>query len=175
MRRVNLLRLLVVSALATVGVGLPDGSVLAQQPEPLGRFGNWTAFRLGGEDDRFCYIVSSPQQAELRDRRGGIFYMIWHRPAGREFDVVQVNIGYPFKEDSKVELTIGDESWELFTDGRHAWAFNSEDDADIVDAMRRGLRMTITGISSRANETRDVYSLSGVTAGHNAINRACAR
>lgn len=171
----NLLRLFAVSAFAAVGAGLPDGSVLAQQPERIGRFGDWTAYVSGSDENKFCYLVSSPQQAELRDRRGGIFYMIWHRPASREFDVVQVNIGYPFKEGSQVELSIRDQNWKLFTDGRHAWAFNSEEDAEIVDAMRRGLRMTVRGVSSRDNATRDVYSLSGVTAGHNAINRACGR
>jgi hypothetical protein len=63
----------------------------------------------------------------------------------------------------------------LFTDGGTAWAFESADDAAVVEAMRKGSRMTVKGRSSRDNPTTDVYSLSGVTAGTRAINTACGR
>src|SRR3546814_13466973 len=67
------------------------------------RYGEWEAFTRGEGATKFCYMVSKPKEASLRSRRGDIFCLVWHRPAQKEFDVVQVDIGYPLKEKSEVE------------------------------------------------------------------------
>ncbi len=161
-------------ALAAVAA-ITDTPVQAQEAKLIGRFGDWEAYTRGGKDDRFCYIVSKPKEASLRSRRGDIFLLIWHRPAKKEFDVVQVDAGYSFKKESEVEVKVGGEEWQLFTRDGNAWTYKGEDDANIVQAMRKGARMTVKGMSSRNNPTTDSYSLNGVTAAHRAINKACGR
>ncbi len=156
-------------------VAITDAPVQAQEAELIGRFGDWEAYTRGGTDDRFCYIVSKPKEASLRSRRGDIFLLVWHRPAKKEFDVVQVDAGYSFKKESEVEVKVGGEEWQLFTRDGNAWTYKGEDDANIVQAMRKGARMTVKGMSSRNNPTTDSYSLNGVTAAHRAINKACGR
>ena len=69
---------------------------------------------------------------------------------------------------------MGSSEWTLFTRGGNAWALG-KDDAAIVKAMRKGMRLTIRGTSSRNNPTTDTYSLKGVTAAHRAMNKACGR
>ncbi len=162
--------------LVTVGVFAMAANAVGQsQPEQIGEFGDWTAYKTGEGNDQFCYIVSRPQDASLRDRRGEIFYLVWHRPGTKEWDVVQVDIGYNFKPETDVEVTIGGQTWNLFTREGNAWAYEGADDAAIVKAMRAGSRMAVKGVSSRNNPTTDSYSLSGVTRAHNAINEACGR
>ena len=161
-------------AIAAV-VGASGTTVQAQEANLIGRFGDWEAYTRGSSDDRFCYIVSKPKEASLRSRRGDIFLLIWHRPAKKEFDVVQVDAGYPYKEESEVEVKVGGEQWRLFTRDGNAWTYRGEDDANIVEAMRKGARMTVKGTSHRNNDTTDSYSLRGVTAAHRAINKACGR
>ena len=87
----------------------------------------------------------------------------------------QVDIGYTFKPETDVEVTIGGQTWNLFTNNGNAWAYEAADDGAIVRAMRAGARMAVKGTSSRNNPTTDNYSLSGVTRAHNAINQACGR
>ncbi len=162
--------------LAAVSV-LSASAVQAQQAQPnqIGQFGDWTAYESGSDADRFCYLVSSPQKASLKNRRGDIFFLIWHRPNAGEFDVVQVDVGYTFKSDTEAEVIIGDKTWSLFTRDKNAWTYEGKDDGEVVEAMRKGRTMTVKGRSSRNNDTTDSYSLSGVTAGTNAINKACGR
>ncbi len=167
-----LCRLALTLCFAVFGMG---AHAQQSQPKQIGQFGDWTAYESGSGEERFCYMVSSPQNASLRDRRGDIFFLIWHRPAAREFDVVQVDVGYAYKADTEAEVTIGDKTWSLFTRDNNAWTYETKDDAEVVEAMRRGRTMSVKGRSSRDNDTTDNYSLSGVTAGHNAINRACGR
>ena len=116
---------------------------------------------------------AEPDKAALADNRGDIYVLVYHRPEGQEFDVVQVDIGYTFAEGTDAEVEIDGQAWNLFTREGTAWAYSSDDDKAIVAAMRKGLRMTVKGTSSRGNPTSDEYSLSGVSAAHGAINTAC--
>ncbi|MDP6574148.1 MAG: hypothetical protein QGI63_04470 [Rhodospirillales bacterium] len=43
----------------------------------------------------------------------------------------------------------------------------------MVGAMKRGLEMVVRGTSSRSTLTEDTYLLSGFTAAHAAIAKAC--
>jgi hypothetical protein len=157
-----------------------DLPVVAQEVKEIGHFGDWKAYTRSDKNERFCYIVTKPKEASLRSKRGDIFLMIWHRPAKKEFDVVQVDAGYTFKKDkngkqSSVIIQVGKDTWTLFTDRKNAWTNTSNDDAQIVKAMRKGMKLTVKGISSRNNPTTDKYSLKGVTAAYRAINKACKR
>lgn len=147
----------------------------AQDASLVGRFNDWDAYTRGSGADRFCYMVSKPKEASLRSRRGEIFFLVWHRPGQKEFDVVQVDIGYPFKEASEVEVRIGGNSWSLFTRDESAWTYKPADDKALVSALRKGARMTVKGTSSRNNPTTDAYSLKGTSAAYAAISRACGR
>ena len=168
------LRFTLLPALLAMLVATP-GPGHAQEAKELGQFGDWTAYVSGAGNARYCYMVSTPRQATLRDRRGDIFYLVWNRPARQEYDVVQVDIGYAFKENSQAVIKIGDVEWKLFTNEGNAWTYTSEEHGQIVEAMRAGLEMTVTGLSSRDNPTTDLYSLRGSTAAHNAITKACPR
>ena len=54
-----------------------------------------------------------------------------------------------------------------------AWSNTPADDAKLVEAMRKGGKLTVKGVSSRGTETVDQFSLSGFTAAMKAISDAC--
>lgn len=166
---------LVAAALLLVPLLLAPSAGHAQEAKRIGQYGDWDAYTRGSGNDRFCYMVSKPQTASLQSRRGEIFFLVWHRPGQQEFDVVQVDIGYPFKEASVVEVRIGSDAWSLFTKDESAWTYKQADDTALVAALRKGARMTVKGTSSRNNPTTDTYSLKGTSAAHAAINKACGR
>jgi hypothetical protein len=70
-------------------------------------------------------------------------------------------------------VAIGDQSFELFTQGDGAWAKDKQADDALVKAMIKGLDMVVKGTSSRGTETIDTYSLSGFTKAYEAIGKAC--
>ncbi len=43
----------------------------------------------------------------------------------------------------------------------------------MVQAMRRGRKMVVRGLSTRGTKTVDTYQLAGFTAAHKAIGKAC--
>ncbi len=159
--------------LMAAGLVLVLGAPAALALETLGTFGAWTAFADGNGKDKYCYMVATPQKVQLAERRGDIFTIVTHWPGDKKYDVVQIEIGYPLKDKSEVDVVIDRKTWNLFAVDGNAWAYEADDDKAMVAAMRKGIKMVVKGTSARGNDTRDEYSLSGVTKAHQAINKAC--
>lgn len=146
----------------------------AAAAQSLGSFKDWAAHADGKDAEKVCWIYSEPQKDEGNyTRRGRIYALVTHRPGENTANQVQFTAGYPFKEGSAVEVSIGAKKFELFTNADSAWARSKQDDADIVAAMRKGSTMIVTGESSRGTKTKDTYSLAGTTAALAAIDKAC--
>jgi hypothetical protein len=48
-----------------------------------------------------------------------------------------------------------------------------DDEPGFVAALKKGSKLVVHGTSSRGTKTTDTYSLSGVTAAMDAIDKAC--
>lgn len=132
-------------------------------------------------DPQECWGVSAPKETvNTRDgrvvsvRRGDILLFVSYRPAAGIEGEISFTGGYPFAEGSNVSVEIGDDSFELFTDGEWAWPATAGDDARIMSAMKRGVDAVVTGRSSRGTVTKDTFSLLGFTAAAEEAQRRCA-
>lgn len=120
-------------------------------------------------------MASTPKKDEGKyTKRGDIYVIITHRPKDKSFNVVNFVAGYTYKSGAKVTVKIGTQSFDkIFTDEDKAWAINESVDKAMVEAMKKGDRMIVTGTSSRDTATKDTYSLSGFMAAHRAISAKC--
>ena len=134
-------------------------------------FKDWSIHIIGKKDKKICYIYSEPKKKSGKYKiRGSVYMQVTHRMAERARNEVSITAGYTFKKDSAVSVKIDKKTFSMYTDGATAW---SQDDAALVAAMRAGKSMNVIGTSKRGTVTKDRYSLSGFTAAHKAINRAC--
>ena len=131
---------------------------------------DWSVY-VETEPSLECWGVARPDETvNTRDgspvevRRGDILLFVAYRPAAGVAGEVSFTGGYPFAEDSTVTLEIGADRFEMFTRGEFAWPVSNEDDARIVDAMRRGRDVKLIGRSARGTQTEDTFSLMGFTA-----------
>lgn len=142
--------------------------------ELIDNFGDWSAFIETENADKVCFIAGEPKKSKGEyAKRGDVNLMVTHRPAEKSLHVVSFNAGYAYQGGSEAVVTIGSGEFRLFTDGGVAWAYDAEADKALVNAMRAGSTMTVTGASNRGTLTTDTYSLTGFSAAHTAINSAC--
>ncbi len=140
----------------------------------IGRFGDWTAHDERRGKARVCFIESAPGKQEGKySRRGKPRAAVAHRPAEGTRNEVSFAAGYRHGKNGVVTVAIGKRTFELFTRGDGAWAWNRKEDEALVAAMRAGRKMVVSGTSWRGTKTRDTYSLSGFSAAHDAIGKAC--
>ena len=165
----------VIGALAALLVMGPD-LALAQTPKEIGIYRAWRAYVYSeANGNKVCFMDSEPVDSEPKNvRRGQIYTLVTHRPGDKVRDEVSVFVGYPLKKDSTVKVTITSKEFTLFTDSDSAWNYDARGDQNMVKAMVSGNAMVVEGKSKRGTQTRDRYSLSGFTAAHSAISKACS-
>lgn len=140
---------------------------------------DWSVFETN-QGTRECWIVSSPTQSVARRggqnvevRRGKIEMMISFRPQQGVANEVSFTGGYPFREDSRVEVEIRGDTFEMFTEGEWSWPASPAIDGKIVAAMRASGSAKITGVSGRGTTTIDTISAIGFTAALRDAERRC--
>lgn len=140
----------------------------------------WSVFVDG--DPRECWAVSAPSETvNTRDgravsvRRGDILMFATYRQGQGAAAEISFTGGYPFADGSTVEMTVGSDTFQLFSDGEWAWASSPEEDARILAAMRRGQSAVLVARSSRGTRTQDTFNLFGLTAATEEAQRRCAQ
>ena len=146
----------------------------AQEATFVGTHRDWYTFTFEEGGELACFMASKPTKEEGDYTvRGEVYLFVTHRPANASRDVVSVITGYSYQPDSEVDVTIGDQLYDLFTFEDTAWAPDEAADSSLVGAMKAGTTMIVKGRSSRGTLTTDTYSLLGFTAAYNEITRIC--
>ncbi len=147
----------------------------AAEPTALGTFNDWTAYTYKAPDTKVCYVVSQPKSSDSakKVKRDPIFFIITNMPGRKIAGEVSTIIGYPFKEQTTVNVKVDGTDFELFTNGDGAWADTSAKEKKIVTAMKTGKKLSVTGTSWKGTETTDNYSLNGLSPAMDKINSAC--
>lgn len=165
------------AAAVALAAGLAGAAAAQESSNVVATQTDWSVFVE--DSPRECWAVSAPKETvNTRDgrrvevRRGDIRLFVAYRPGGARGEVAFTG-GYPFAPRSTVTVQIGNERFELFTDGEWAWATSPEDDARLLAAMRRGTEAVVTGRSARGTQTRDTFSLRGFTAASAEAERRC--
>jgi hypothetical protein len=83
-----------------------------------------------------------------------------------EFNLVA---GFNFAPDQPATVTIGGQTFELFTENDAAWLLDPKLGDALAGAMRAGSTLTVDGTSDRGIKVTQVFSLSGATAASRAI------
>ena len=160
------------SAAGFAALSLSFGAAWAQDDTSTNRVAAKTDWSVFVEDNPTeCWAVTTPKEiVNTRDgrvvaaTRGQTLLMVFFRPSAGAKGQVAFTGGYPYKSGTTVNVNIGGNEFELFTDGEWAWPATVADDAKIVTAMKRGADAVVTGLSSRGTTTKDTFSLLGFTA-----------
>lgn len=151
----------------------------AQEEVPrVALYTDWSVFNPA--DPKECFIASAPTQTEAQRngqsvdvRRDAIRLYVASRPGDGTKNEIAFTGGYPFRDGSTVSVKIGNETFELFTEGEFAWPASPAEDAKIIGSMQRGARAVVTGVSSRGTTTIDTFSLIGFTDALKDSNSRC--
>jgi invasion protein IalB len=164
-----------VFGLAVAGaIAVAPATASAQDVQYIATHRDWHAFQFMEGGNRVCYVASKPTRMEpTTAKHGDVFMLVTDRPAEKAKNVVSLMVGYPLRTGSEVSVTIGSSSFQLFTDNNSAWSRDAASDAALVGAMRAGQTITVKGVSARGTNTTYSFSLLGITAALNEIERAC--
>jgi hypothetical protein len=174
-RIASILFLIALSTLVTTGTTRSQDSRGTPVPHLIGSHRDWNIYKFRDGQETICYVASKPKKQEGNyTRRGNPAVVVTRRPGAQVVYEVSVQPGYAYLDGSEVEIQIDQRSFLLFTRGEHAWARKVEDDRNLISAMRRGVKMTVSGTSLKGTYSLDTYSLLGFTAAFDAMVDACS-
>ena len=132
--------------------------------------GKWTFIK----QDDWCYIGSLPTKSDLPEsKKRGNNYILVYKIIGSEENIVQVEAGYNYNLDKKINVTIDNTSFEFYSTQDSSETAWTNDDNKVIYAMKKGLELLLSGQSSRGTTTNDTYTLKGFTAAFNKLNSDC--
>ena len=172
-----MIRPIVLAAIAGV-VALTAVPAAADDALLLGVSKNWSAYSTGTGSDKTCYAMSKPTASmPRRTKRDPIYFLITDWPARKTRSEPEAVPGYQYKDGSTVTATVGGASFDFFTqnDGGAgaAWIRKHADEVKLVEAMKNGQTLVVTGTSKRGTVTKDTYSLAGLGEMLDKIHQAC--
>ncbi len=153
--------------------------LLSQQLQSVSTSKDWTVF-VDQNQSKHCYVVSAPSATKairggqtVEVNRGDIRLFVGVKNGATE---PSFKAGYPLASDKAVGVKIGGKTWSYLTnpsaDAEFAWP-QPQNDADIINAMKAGADVEVTGQSQRGTTTVDKFSLSGFTAAFNSAVERC--
>jgi Invasion associated locus B (IalB) protein len=146
----------------------------AQVTKLVNTFSDWSIYSFDSPQARVCFAAAAPKSSEpARARRDVILFYISAWPKDGIKSEISVKIGYTFKKDSDVTVTIGGTVFKLFTADERAFVQDAGEEQNLLDALKKGSSMVVEGTSARGTVTKDTYSLSGVSQALQALASGC--
>ena len=146
------------------------------QPSLLGQFGDWGAYTASNAGKKVCYALAKPssQATDPPNRpRDPAYIFVSTRPSENVRNEISIVIGYPFKPGSDATVDIGSAKYAMYTQADGAWIKNAAEEARMVDAMRRGSDLVVSGESGRGTKSTDRYTLKGLSQALDRVAQEC--
>lgn len=145
---------------------VPFSAAWAQTPKAIKQHKAWGAYTYNdARAGKLCYILSIPTVKEPSDRdHGDVFFLVSQKPDGSQQFQPQIEVGYPLKDKADVIVNVDGKPFKMFSQGNTAWMSDIGQEPALVEAMRNGRTMKVSGVSVRNTQTSYTFSLSGVTA-----------
>jgi hypothetical protein len=165
------------SAAALFGFALTAifaGSALAQSVQVIGTFKDWAAYSAAEGTGSVCFAMSKPTDVTPPpDGYTQAYLYLTHRPSENVSNELNLVAGFDFAPDQPATLTVGGQSFDLFTQKDAAWLLDASKNDDLAGAIRAGSSLVVQGTSAKGILISETFSLSGATAASRAIGSAC--
>lgn len=142
----------------------------------LGEEKFWKAYSTKLGKTKTCFITSEPIKTDgkfNKKNRGKPYVFVTNIKNGTNHEV-SVKAGFNFKKNKDVIFNVDGKKTKLFPVDDRAWSESSKIDRLLVQSMRKGKKLIITGTSTPGNQIIDTYSLSGFTKALRLIDKSCS-
>ena len=142
----------------------------------LGTKKYWKAYVTQIKKNKTCFMTSEPIKTTgkfNKKNRDKPYVFVTNTKGGSNHEI-SIKAGFKFKRNHDVLFNVDGNQTKLFPVDDRAWSESSKVDRLLVQSMRKGKKLKITGTSSPGNKIVDTYSLSGFTKALVLIDKSCS-
>lgn len=156
------------------GMNAAAAQTAAPAAVETGRFGDWIMHQSAGTGSKICFVATQPKSKEpATANRSKIVLYISAWPKEGVKSEISIKMGYPIKTGSTVAVTVGSDAFNLFGKEDRAYVADATEELKLIEAMKKGSKLTVQGTSGKGTATTDTYSLSGLGQAMQALAAAC--
>ena len=161
--------------LTFISLTLSFSNVVLAETKLLGSEKYWKAYSTKMKKNKTCFITSEPIKTIgkfNKENRGKPYVFVTNTKGGANHEV-SIKAGFNFKRNHDVIFNVDGNKTKLFPVDDRAWSESTKTDRYLVQSMRKGKNLVVTGTSSPGNKIIDTYSLSGFTKALRLIDKSC--
>ena len=147
----------------------------AQEIKKIGKFKDWETIVVTDESAKLCFAQSKPvlQSPKNNVREARLF--ISFRPSEKISDEVSITSGYEYNVQNAIQAKSGKNKIKFdISKDNFAWIANNKIEKKMINVMKKGSRIMITGYNKSGSQTIDHYSLMGFTKAYNSAKKNCS-
>mgnify|MGYP005728819133 FL=1 len=147
----------------------------AQEIKKVGKFKDWETIVVTDGSKKLCFAQSKPVlQSPKKNPREARFFISF-RPADKIKDEVSITSGYQYNTQNSITAKSGKNKIKFDVKKENfAWIGDTRLERKMVNVMKKGSRIMITGYNQSGSQTIDHYSLMGFTKAYNTAKKSCA-
>ena len=147
----------------------------AEEVKKVGKFKDWEAMVLVGNNGTVCFAQSKPVlQAPKTNKRDARLFVTF-RPSDKIKDEISITPGYEFNKQNSITAKSGKNKYTFdISQQGFAWIADNKIERKMIKTMKKGSRIMISGYNSSGSQTIDHYSLLGFTKAYNEAKKSCS-
>jgi len=149
--------------------------VQAEDLKKIGKFKDWEVIMISDESNKVCFAQSKPvlQSPKSYKREARLF--VSFRPNEKIANEISITAGYEFNNENSITAKSGKFKYKFdIAQENFAWLADSKMEKKMINTMKKGSRIMISGHNQKGSQTIDHYSLLGFTKAYNTAKKSCS-
>jgi len=148
---------------------------IAEEVKKIGKFKDWETMVIKNDTQFVCFAQSKPvlQSPKSYKREARLF--VSFRPNEKILNEISITAGYKFNNQNSITAKSGKFKYKFdIAQENFAWMADNKMEKKMINTMKKGSRIMITGYNQEGSQTIDHYSLLGFTKAYGAAKKNCS-
>jgi len=152
-----------------------NNQTIAEEVKKIGKFKDWETMIIKNNSKLVCFAQSKPvlQSPKSYKREARLF--VSFRPNEKIVNEISITAGYEFNNENSITAKSGKFKYNFdIAQENFAWLADSKMEKKMINTMKKGSRIMISGHNQKGSQTIDHYSLLGFTKAYNTAKKSCS-
>ena len=148
---------------------------IAEEVKKIGKFKDWETIVIKNDSKLVCFAQSKPvlQSPKSYKREARLF--VSFRPNEKILNEISITSGYKFNNQNSITAKSGKFKYKFdIAQENFAWMADNKIEKKMINTMKKGSRIMVSGYNQKGSQTIDHYSLLGFKKAYVAAKKICS-
>ena len=152
-----------------------NNQAIAEEVKKIGKFKDWETMVIKNNSKFVCFAQSKPvlQSPKSYKREARLF--VSFRPNEKIINEISITSGYEYNNENSIIAKSGKHKYKFdIAQENFAWLADNKMEKKMINTMKKGSRIIVSGYNQKGSQTIDHYSLLGFTKAYNTAKKSCS-